>query len=218
MFAVKWGIAYLHYYTKSAEEKTAKKENCSPAHSYGRLVAPGRNDEWWENMWNERTLPEEWNKNFRMSRDNFVNLADQLRPHISPDPSNPRLGLSVEKKLAVTLHYLKDTGSIIVTANAFGISRSTVSSTVKTVCAAIDNYIGSVYLKIPNGDELKSVAKNFEEQFAFPQVLGAVDGTRIQIVKPTEDAQNYVSYKMKYTLNVQAVGDSVGRFLDLEIC
>lgn len=71
-------------------------------------------------MWNEEALPSEWNKNFRMPREQFVLLADEISPFISPDPSALRMGLSVEKKLAITLHYLKDTGSITVTANAFG--------------------------------------------------------------------------------------------------
>ena len=74
---------------------------------------------------------------------NLLLLADELSPFISPDFSAPRMGLSVEKKLAITLHYLKDTGSVTVTANAFGVSRSTVS------------YLGPKYLKIPTGNSLK---------------------------------------------------------------
>ena len=60
-------------------------------------------------------------------RSKFDALADELRPYISPDPSSPTMGLSVEKKLAITLHLLKYTGSITVTAIAFGVSASTVS-------------------------------------------------------------------------------------------
>ena len=137
-------------------------------------------------------------------------LADELRPFISPDPSAPRMGLGVEKKLAITLHYLKDTGSITVTANAFGVSGSTVSSTIRTVCIAITTYLGPRYLKIPTGDSLNSTVKSFEEKFGFPYVLGVVDGT-IPMNKSTEDSQSYFSYKMKYTLNVQGVCDSMGR-------
>ena len=168
-------------------------------------------------MWNEEALPSEWNKNFRMPREQFVLLADEISPFISPDPSAPRMGLSVEKKLAITLHYLKDTGSITVTANAFGVSRSTVSSTFRTVCIAINTYLGPRYLKIPTGDSLNSTVNSFEEKFGFPQVLGVVDGTHIPINKPKEDSQSYFSYKMKYSLNVQGVCDSKGRFIDVDI-
>ena len=89
-------------------------------------------------MWKGETLHSEWIKNFRMPGEQFVMLADALSPFIGPDPSAPRMLLSVEKKLAITLHYLRGTDSITVTANAFGVNRSTVSSTIRTVCIAIN--------------------------------------------------------------------------------
>ena len=180
-------------------------------------VAPGRTDKWWMNMWNGEAIAEEWIKNFRIPKEQFNALADELSPYISPDPSSPRMGLSVEKKLAITLHLLKDTGSITVTANAFGVSAPTVSKTIRSVCYAINTHLGARYLKVPRGIDLKESVNLFQERFGFPQVLGAVDGTHIEINKPTEDSQSYFSYKMKYSLNVQAVCDATGKFLDVDI-
>ena len=74
-------------------------------------VAPGRTDNWWIRMTSGEAPPEEWNKNFRMSRENFVELVNELRPFITPDPNSPRLGLDPEKRLAVCLYYLKDTAT-----------------------------------------------------------------------------------------------------------
>ena len=88
---------------------------------------------------------------------------------------------------------------------------------VRTVCIAINTYLGPRYLKIPKGDSLNSTVNSFEEKLGFPQVLGAVDGTHIPINKPKEDSQSYFSYKMKYTLNVLGVCDSMGRFIDMDI-
>ena len=42
-------------------------------------------------MWNGGTLHSEWNKNFRMPGEQFVMLADELSPFISPYPSAPRM-------------------------------------------------------------------------------------------------------------------------------
>ena len=67
------------------------------------------------NTWNGKGIAEELVKNFRITKEQFDALADELSSYISADPSSPRMGLSVEKKLAITLHLLKDTGSIIVT-------------------------------------------------------------------------------------------------------
>ena len=69
-----------------------------------------------------------WKKNFRMSRLEFQELCDILRPFITPNPLSPNYkSLSAEKKLAVILYFLKDTGSLTMTANTFGIHQTTTS-------------------------------------------------------------------------------------------
>ena len=139
-------------------------------------------------------------KNFRMPREKFEALADELSPYISPDPSSPRMGLSVEKNLGITLYLLKDTGSITITVNAFGVSAPAVSKTIRSVCNAINTNLGPRYLKLPRDNEFYETVNLFQGRFGFSQVLGAVDGTHIAINKPTENSQGYFSYKMKYIL------------------
>ena len=180
-------------------------------------VAPGRTDNWWIRMTSGEAPPEEWNKNFRMSRENFVELVNELRPFITPDPNSPRLGMEPEKRLAVCLYYLKDTATLKMTANTFGISVPTTSKCVKNVCKAIKDHLGPKYIKIPADDELTDSIKRFEDELGFPQVLGAVDGTHVPILQPNENSHSFFSYKMKYTLNAQAVCDSSGKFIDVEI-
>ena len=63
-----------------------------------------------------------------MDRDVFIALADEIQPYLQPGRSARGLDvLSVEKQLALTLYFLKDQGSLSMTANAFGITRCTVS-------------------------------------------------------------------------------------------
>lgn len=65
-------------------------------------------------------------------------LVEELRPVISADPRSPnRTALTAEKRLALTLSFLKDMGSLSVTANSFGVARSSVSVIVGEVCKAI---------------------------------------------------------------------------------
>ena len=79
-------------------------------------------------LWQGHLPEDEWKYNLRMSREVFMKLVEELRPFISPDPRSPnQTVVSAEKKLALTLYFLKDTGSIRMTANAFGIAKSTVS-------------------------------------------------------------------------------------------
>ena len=92
----------------------------------------------------------DWKRNFRMSREEFQELCEQLRPHISPGINSPNyLALSLEKKVAVTLCYLKDTGSIWMTANTFGIHQCTVSKVILEFCNAMATHLGPTYLHLP---------------------------------------------------------------------
>ena len=45
---------------------------------------PGRTDQWWRNLFEGRMLESEWKKNFRMSRDVFMILVDEVRRFLEP--------------------------------------------------------------------------------------------------------------------------------------
>lgn len=123
-----------------------------------------------------------------------------------------------EKRIAMVLYYLKDQGSFRMTANTFGVSLSTLSVSLRVVCRAINTILGPEMISFPKTkNEIKEAVAKFEEKFGFPQCIGCIDGTHIPIKKPIENPQNYFCYKMKYSLNVQAVCDEAGLFTNVEI-
>lgn len=71
-----------------------------------------------------------------MTRAVFMSMADELRYFMEPRDDCPRAGdvSSVEKQLAMTLYYLKDQGSLRMTANAFGMVTCTLSVVLHKVC------------------------------------------------------------------------------------
>ena len=70
---------------------------------------PGRTSAWWNNFKNGLVVPEEWNENFRRSKESFDKLCLQPRPFIEKQITHLRKSISVEKQVAVV--QLKDTGS-----------------------------------------------------------------------------------------------------------
>ena len=103
----------------------------------------------------------------------FYKLKDDLlHPYISPDPRSPNhRELSSENKLAVTLYYLKDTGSLNMTGNTFGLHPSTVSKVIHQVCRAISDHLGPKYLKIPKTqDEMIEKVSEFEAKYGMPHL------------------------------------------------
>ena len=163
-------------------------------------------------------LPEEWVLNFRMSKEDFMNLEEILRVYIEPSADSFRGDtISSSKKLAMTLYYLKDQGSLHMTCNSFGISISTLSHTIRKVCNAISKVLGPKLVKFPDTKEsMEILMSNFEGKFGFPMVVGCIDGTHIPIKQPCQNSHDYFCYKMKYSINIQAVCDHEGRFLDVD--
>ena len=181
-------------------------------------VTSGRTDQWWQNMISGIAPEDRWIKNFRMTREKFYELVEELRPYISPDQSTPNYrALTTDKKVAVTLYYLKDTGSLAMTANTFGIAIYTASSVILQVCTAISAVLGPKYLKLPQDiSEMREKVSEFEAKFGMVQAFGCIYGTHIPIKRPIKTPQDYFCYKGFYSLNVQAVCDYRGMFMDVE--
>lgn len=203
------------------EIAAARLGNMRRKHVYrGRIWRrPGRTEQWWLNLFNG-DLPElEWKKNLRMDRDVFMKMAEELRPHLEPGRSPRGLDvLTVKKQLALTLYFLKDQGSLSMTANTFGVASNTVSTVVRKVCATITRVLGPRYIKLPQNDrEMEELITGMENEYGFPQGFGCIDGTHVAIRQPTENPNDYFSYKQKYTINIQAVCDWRGRFIDVDV-
>ena len=78
--------------------------------------------------------------------------------------------------------------------------------------------LGPNYIKLPsNTREMAHLIKGMENKYGFPQAFGCIDGTHIEIMKPTENPHDYFSYKQKYTINPQSVCDWKGVFIDVEV-
>lgn len=180
---------------------------------------PGRTDKWWDNLVSGKMHEDTWKENFRMSKTDFYELVSLIRPHAKIRSDRVRKDIiTLEKRLAITLCYLKDQGSMTTVANLFGIARCTVGQVVSEICKILSQDLGKELIKFPSEKEdVEKSAAQFFHRFGFPQVIGCVDGTHIPIRQPTENPHDYFSYKLCYSLNCQAICDAYGRFVNVEI-
>ena len=63
---------------------------------------------------------------------------------------------------------------------------------------------------------MRKIASEFALKFGMPQAFGCIDGTHTHIKRPTENSQDYYNYEQFFSLNIQAVCDSRGRFMVVE--
>ena len=146
----------------------------------------------------------------------FPWLVTLLDPVIAPKKNTPNYRfLTAAKKVAINLYYLKDTGSSWMMANAFGIHQCTVTKVINQVSHAINNVLGPVHLP-RDVNEMREKASQFELKFGMTQALGCIDGTCVAIKRPPNSSQDFFNYKQFFSLNVQAVCDSNGYFMDVE--
>ena len=137
-----------------------------------------------------------------------------MQSYLQRKNTNLRLAVSVEASVAVTLWRLA-TNSEYRTIAELGCS--TVGEIVLDTYEMIVNHLFHHYVYIPQGDRFHQVIEDFETQWGFPQVTGAVDGTHIPIIKPNDSASDYFSRKGFDSVIMQAVVDSSGLFLDAYI-
>jgi hypothetical protein len=102
-----------------------------------------------------------------------------------------------------------------VDGDLVGISQASVSRIVKRVTIAIC-HLRPDFINFPN--EFQQIKQNFANIAGFPEVIGAIDGTHVPIESPGgQDAELFRNRKGFFSLNVQAIVDSTGKFNDIVV-
>ena len=132
-------------------------------------IRPGRKNDWCLSFKYNQVTPQDWHENFRMSRESFLVLCQQLEEHLIKRSTRFRKAVSIQEQVALTLYYLSDEGRLRKTANAFGLEKSIVSATIRRVCKVITVYLASKYIKFPKTKEgLKESSSLFYVKHGFP--------------------------------------------------
>ena len=115
------------------------------------------------------------------------------------------------------MYCLKDTGSLWMTANTFGVHQCAASKIIILVCNAINKRLGPAYLHLPQEkDEMIRKVSEFKLKFGMIQAFGCAEATLIPLKTPRINSQDYLNYKKFYLINVQAVCDSRGLFMKID--
>ena len=132
---------------------------------------------------NNEVADTEWVENFRMLRTSFFDLATILAHYLQTKIRNP---IAVECQVVIFLYYISEEGRYQKTANAFGISRSSVSILIQKVAKILAEHLGPELIKLPKPvTEVEALNENFLNARGFPQCLAAIDGTHMHIKQPS---------------------------------
>lgn len=171
---------------------------------------------------------------YRMTFTDFNRLCRLLNPHLNSfTRSNgdrnwgPNGRIPNNVRLACAIRYFAG-GSVYDIMALFGLSESSFYDSVSMVVDAV-NMCPELQLSYPTTEEKqREIAAGFESKSraCFNCCAGAIDGLLIWINKPSKEqceitdqgqTKFYCGRKNKYGLNMQAVCDHQGRFLDVSI-
>lgn len=114
-------------------------------------------------------------------------------PELAIKENGEREPISVQKQFLIALWYFGGNDTINKIADRFGISElSVVSSRNRIIDAILKNLIKKFITWPENPQEIE---KQFRRRNGFPGILGALDGTRIEVKAPAEYPQCYVNRK-----------------------
>lgn len=84
----------------------------------------------------------------------------------------------------------------------FDVSRSSALKAVRRVTHSLAN-LAPYFIVWPDTDRTKVVKNGFSSTSSFPGVIGAIDGTHINIRAPHQDPETYVNRKGHHSIQLQ---------------
>lgn len=159
---------------------------------------------------------EELIKRYRLDRAGVIFVTDLVRPVLT-NPTVTNKALTPEMKMLITLRYLATGEMQLFSGDDLGVSQQTVNRVItETVDALCAPHILNRFIHFPANHLLPKIKAEFREFAGFPDVIGAIDGTHVRIVRPRQFEVEYINRKRYHSINVQVVFDAKYRIIDLE--
>lgn len=155
----------------------------------------------------------DWRSMFRIPYDLFLTIADKIRPEVQRSPTNMRLPIPSEKKLAAFL-MIASNATYRRVASQLGMGASTVLVCVLEVSRVIcSSYSDSVQLPTTTS-QIASLMEGFKCIAGLPYCVGAIDGTHIPWKNcPVEQYYEYRCYKKFQSFIMLALASSDRRII-----
>ncbi|KAI2646155.1 hypothetical protein H4Q32_026905 [Labeo rohita] len=147
---------------------------------------------------------------FRLNRQTLTYLINTLR-------EDRDHGWGQDLEILVFIFWLASATSYRVVCRAFDMPRSTVHMIVHKVSKML-LHIKHKVIHFPSFEELEEISTGFANLAGSPvfgSVAGSIDGCHIRIKPPSADSMCYLNRKLFYSIQLQALCDHRGKYLDI---
>ena len=126
--------------------------------------------------------------------------------------------MHLQDQILMLLHFVAHKGKYSLLSNKFGLTRSCYFNCVEEMTQIITGELLRRHIYWPCSECQKEISDYYMQRFAFPGVIGSVDGTHITISKPPGEqfSEDYFSVcKSMYTMLLQV---QIQKFWTLSGC
>jgi hypothetical protein len=158
---------------------------------------------------------EQFKRHFRMTRDSFDRLYDELYVG-QPQQVN---AFDDQFRLGLFLFRMATKMGCRELSEQFSVAQSSVSRITNEVAHEVVQRLNARYIRFPTTlQELFTISQGWEAKSGFPHVIGAIDGTHIDLDRcPVENGVSYYSRKQRYGIAMQGVVNHLGIFTSVDI-
>lgn len=154
----------------------------------------------------------------RMSPERFEHLLTHVGPLLTKKPCRSRQPISAAERLMITLRFLATGDSQQTQSFLFRVGRSTVSGIIRETCEAIWTALQGEYVVAPTTkNDWVKIANEFENEWHFPNCIGAIDGKHIMMDCPNNAGSAYYNYKGFHSIVLLAICDAKYCFTHIDI-
>ncbi|KAJ1526427.1 hypothetical protein ONE63_009561 [Megalurothrips usitatus] len=161
--------------------------------------------------------PEMFFNYYRMTPRTFEELLARLRPELQRRPVTGYL--SPGERLAVTVRYLASGQDQRYIAFHFLAAPSTISGVIRNGCRGGGGWeeLHSEVIPPLCEETWRRVARGFEEEWQFPNCIGALDGKHCAVQGGGGGESNWFNYKESFSMVLLAMCDAQYKFLWVDI-
>ena len=148
---------------------------------------------------------------------NGINFVEGLIRHDIQAGSLRNHALTSTQKLLLTLRYLATGKMQLCNGDDMGVSQSSVSRAIACTLESLSSdRMVQRFIKFPmQANQIRDNQEKFFQIAGFPGIVGAIDGTHIQIIAPNVNENEFVNRHHYHSINVQVVFDASYKIIDV---
>ena len=154
----------------------------------------------------------------RMSPDRLEHLLSLIGSSLTKKYCPSRESICPSQRLTITIRYLATGESQQTQSFYFRVGRASVCNIIEETCCAIWEVLKRIFLRAPNEiKEWQNIIKEFNQNWNFPQCIGAIDGKHVRIEAPAKSGSSFYNYKGFYSMILLAICDAKYCFTMVDI-